>query len=88
MTNLKLYKELKAPTAAVTELLEHLKLHDEHGDAECVSPPDTVADQGQPHWYQDFLSFVAKQKKGKLNCSLHFLPSGICKVNCWRHFKV
>ena len=46
----------------VTELriLEHLKLPDEHGDAERVPPPDPVADQGQPHWYQDFLSFVPK----------------------------
>ena len=48
--------------AAVTELLvlEHLKLLDKHGDAEHVPPPDPVTDQGQPHWVQDFLSFVAK----------------------------
>ena len=48
--------------AAVTELhiLEHLKLHDKHGDAEHVPPPHSVADQGQPHWVQDFLSFVTK----------------------------
>ena len=46
----------------VTELrvLEHLKLHDEDGDAVCVPPPDPVTDQGQPHWVQDFLSFVTK----------------------------
>ena len=56
------YKKPKAQTATVTELcvLEHLKLNDEQGDAEHVLPPDPVADQGQPHWVQDFLSFVAK----------------------------
>ena len=48
--------------AEVTELcvLEHLKLHDELGDAQLVPPPEPVAEQGQPHWVQDFLSFVAK----------------------------
>ena len=53
-------KKPEAPMAAVTELrvLEHLKLHDEDGDAVRVPPPDPVTDQGQPHWVQDFLSFV------------------------------
>ena len=53
------YKKPKAPT---TMYLLHVleQLHDEHGDAERVPPPDPVADQGQPHWVQDFLSFVAK----------------------------
>ena len=55
-------KKPKALTVVVTELLvlEHLKLHDKHGDAERVPPPHSVADQGQPHWVQDFLSFVAE----------------------------
>ena len=62
MANYNFLKKPKTLTAAVTELhiLEHLKLHDKHGDAEHVPPPDPVTDQGQPHWVQDFLSFVAK----------------------------
>ena len=57
--------------------VEHLKFHDEHGDAERLShltlSPIKASLTGT--------SFVAKQRKGKLNCSLHFLPSDFCKVH-------
>ena len=53
-------KKPKAPTVTELHVLEHLKLHDKHGDAERVPPPHSVADQGQPHWVRDFLSFFTK----------------------------
>ena len=58
--------KLRRPVVTELRVLEHVKLHDK---------------QGQPHWYQDFPSFFAKQSKGKLNSSFHFLPSAICKVH-------
>ena len=71
---------------AVSELcvLEHLKLHAKHGYAERVPPPCPVANPGHPRWFQDVLSFVAKQRNGKSNCSLQFLASDFCKVQSQR----
>ena len=68
----------------VTELhiLEHLKLHDEHGDAERVPPPDPVADQGQPHWFKDFLlTLIYRESEiGIVPCIFYLLTFAKCNV--------
>ena len=70
--------------AAITEqcILEHLQLHEGRGDAEHVPLPDPVADQGQPHWFKDFLlTLIYRESEiGIVPCIFYLLTFAKCNV--------